>query len=172
MISEEKRMTSVRAAMISFFGGALSFWLPDVALFIAFDRSGYRWVWVWMTIACPTTALLFYWWLLRGRSGTVGPSSALYQFLGIWMLAPWFMILASFLANGFRADLPIGELPFLVFTTFIPVWTVPASAMQGSGFGLALITIPLPLLHVRNESDRWLIPPRLAFWRKGHSTFN
>ena len=162
-------MTSVRAASISFFCGAMSFWLPDVALFVAFDRSDSAWRWVSMTIACPTMALLFYRWIFRRRAGTDGPSSALYQLLGIWMLAPWFMTAAPFLAPGSRPGLTIGELKFLVLITLFPIWTLPASAMQGSGYGLVLITIALLIFHIRNESHRWLIPPPLAFWRKGRS---
>jgi len=65
-------VTSVRAASISFFCGAMSFWLPDVALFVAFDRSDSAWRWVSMTIACPTMALLFCSWIFRRRAGTDG----------------------------------------------------------------------------------------------------
>jgi len=161
-------MTSVRAASISFFCGAMSFWLADVALFVAFNSPDSRWP--WMTIACPPMALLFYRWIFRRRKvDTVGPSSALYQLLGIWMLAPWFMTVAAFLAPGSRPGLTIGELKFLVLITLFPIWTLPASAMQGSGYGLVLITIGLLILHFWKESHRWLIPPPLAFWRrKGH----
>jgi hypothetical protein len=157
-------MTSVRAVLISFFCGAMSFWLPDVALFVAFNRSNYTWV--WMTIACPTMALLFYWWILRRRKGAVGPSSALYQLLGIWMLGHCFMTVASFLSPGSRAALTVGELMFLVLTTFLPIWTPLLSAANGSGDGFVLITIALLIFHFWKESDRWLIPPALAFWRK------
>jgi|HubBroStandDraft_1064217.scaffolds.fasta_scaffold16216_1 hypothetical protein len=162
-------MTSVRAASISFFCGAMSFWLPAVALFVAFDRSDSAWRWVSMTIACPTMALLFYRWIFRRRAGTDGSSSALYQLLGIWMLAPWFMTVAPFLTADPGAALTVGEFKFLVFTTFVPIWTPLLSATDGSGLGLVLVTIAFPLLHVRNESDRWIIPPPLAFWRKGRS---
>jgi len=162
---------SVRAASISFFCGAMSFWLVDVALFVAFNRSNSTWK--WMSIACPTMALLFYRWIFRRRKGdTLGPSSALYQLMGIWMLGPCFMIVASFLAPGSRAGLTIGELGFLVLTTFFPIWTPLLSAANGSGDGFVLITIALLIFHIRNESHRWLIPPPLAFWRKGHSTSN
>lgn len=161
-------MTSVRASSISFFCGAMSFWLADVALSVAFNRSDS--MWVWMTIACPTMALLFYRWIFRRREGTVGPSSALFQLLGIWMLGPLFMTAGSFLAPGSRAALTFGELKFLVLATLFPIWTLPLSAMHGSGHGLVLITIALLIFHIRNESHRWLIPPPLAFWRrKSHS---
>ncbi|MGD0823910.1 MAG: hypothetical protein ABR908_04960 [Terriglobales bacterium] len=163
-------MTSVRAASMSFFCGAMSFWLPDVALFLAFDRSASPWV--WMTIACPAMALLFYLWILPRREGTVGPSSALYQLLGIWMLGHCFMTVASFLAPGSRAALTFPELIFLVLSTLLPIWTLPLSAMHGSGFGLVLITIALLIFHIWKESHRWLIPPPLAFWRKGRSISN
>jgi hypothetical protein len=168
MILREIGMTSVRAASISFSCGALSFWLADVALFVAFNSPDSRWP--WMTIACPTMALLFYRGIFRRRKGdAAGPSSALYQLLGIWMLAPCFMTVAAFLAPGSRPALTIGELKFLVLATLFPIWTLPASAMQGSGYGLVLITIALLTFHIRNESHRWLIPSPLAFWRKGQS---
>jgi hypothetical protein len=161
-------MTSIRAASISFFCGGISFWLADVALFVAFNRSDS--MWVWMTIACPAMALLFYCWIFRRREGAVGPSSALYQLLGIWMLAPCFMTVAAFLAPGSRPGLTVGELEFLVLATLFPIWTLPLSAMQGSGYGLILITLALLVFHIRNESHRWLIPPPLAFWRKDSSS--
>jgi len=143
----------------------MSFWLPDVALFVAFNRSNSAWV--WMTLACPTMTLLFYWWIFRRRRvDTVGPSSALYQLLGIWMLAPWFITVASF-GPGTRAALTFGEFLFLLLSMFFPIWTPLWSAANGSLFGLILITIALPIFHIRNESHRWLIPPPLALWRRG-----
>ena len=158
-------MTHRRAALLSFFGGAASFWLPDVVSFLAIgDRSR----WIAMTVLCPAGALGFYAWICRRRKGETpyGPSSALYQLLGIWMLAPWFMILASNLSPGPPPSMDLRLYLFLLVASLLPPLTLEASAMHGSGYALVLVTLGLPVLHLLKELGRWVVHPRIAFWRR------
>ncbi len=159
-------MSNSTEAIVGFFAGGAAFWLPDAAIFVAMDTSDSQWRWILMTIACPLVAVTFHRWTWRRRSDKRGgPSAALFQLVGIWMVAPWFMVLASWMAPGRSNVLTLGELKFLLMTTFLPIFTVPASAMQGSLYGLVIISLILPALHLGNENDRWLIPSPLAFWR-------
>jgi hypothetical protein len=151
-------MRAAHAALLSFFAGAASFWIPDVVAFAVIpDRAR----WIAMTALCPAGALCFYAWLRRRRVGDdLGPSSALYQLLGIWMLAPWFMFLASRLGPGTKMAMETGDYGFLLLASILPIWTPQASAEQGSGWALLLVTMALLVCHFRKESGRWLLPIR------------
>ncbi len=160
-------MSNSTEAVIGFFVGALSFWLPSGLIFAALDTSpsGVS-RWIPMTIACPLVAVGFYSWMWRRRATRQGgPSTALFQLVGIWMLAPLLMYLGSLLTPGRSHAVSIAELKFLLMVTFVPFFTFYAAAIQGSGYGLLLISIILPIQHLRHESGRWLVPKPLAFWR-------
>jgi len=161
-------MTHRRAALLSFFGGAASFWIPDV---IVFNLCKSQYGFVWMTGLCPIAGLGFYAWILRRRARGIpsGPSSALLELLGIWVLAPWFMVLASKLQPGPHDTWPAAMYGFVLLVMVFPPYTFFFSTANGSGYALILITLVLPFLHCRKELGQWIVPPRFAFWRKGRS---
>src|SRR5229473_8716811 len=78
--------------LLSFFGGAIVFWIPDIII-PAFkrDEQGYA-----VTAACPLASLLFYAVVLRLRRPMAsGPSTAIFSIFGMWVLALPFAMLAQ-----------------------------------------------------------------------------
>jgi hypothetical protein len=94
-------MSSWKWFLLGFFGGGITFWIPDVVI-AAFDHNeqGYA-----MTVACPATLIFFYVVMLRLRKAErSGPSTAIFAIPGMWVLALSFTTLAQWI----RSDAGIG----------------------------------------------------------------
>ena len=156
--------TKRRRLALSFaVGGALSFWLPDVA--VHFDTGpnfDSRHVWV-CTILMPATFLFAY--LVARRFGMkrdfkwVGPA----MLLGVWLTGGLFMTLATTSGSGFVGVDGVGRLLIIVFSV-IPVVTLLLAGNDGSL--LALLAVTLGALLLCGVRASWILltsvpsPPR------------
>jgi hypothetical protein len=65
------------------------------------------------------------------------------------------------------------DYSYLALMSIFPVYTVYVSAAQGSGYGLVLATVLMPVCYRMFEKERWLIPPdwkRRIHFRRSRST--
>ena len=137
--------TKRRLAFSFAVAGALSFWLPDVAVHIYtgpnFDS---RHVWV-CTILMPATFLFAY--VIARRLGMkqdfrwVGPA----MLLGVWLTGGLFMTLATASGSGFVGVDGVGRL-LIIVSSVIPVVTFLLAAYDGSLFALLAVTLGALLL--------------------------
>lgn len=153
-------MSSSKWILLSFFGGATAFWISDIVI-PALDPSERRGA---VTVVCPLVLLLFYFWVLRLRSGQrSGPSTALLAICGMWILALWFVMLAQTVrGNGFLGGFDwrdIAYLRYILVSSFIPTRIFLFVAIEGSIFALILGTIAMITCHFAFERNRWIIPP-------------
>src|SRR5437588_6968755 len=87
-----RKMSSWKWFLLSFFGGGIAFWIPDLVI-PALDRNeqGYA-----RTVVCPALLILFYVIVLRLRKAQrSGPSTAICALCGMWLFAVPFVFLAQ-----------------------------------------------------------------------------
>jgi hypothetical protein len=144
---------------LSFLGGGVAFWIPDVII-RALDRNEQG---LAVTIACPTLLILFYAAVLHIRKlKRFGPSTAIFALCGTWVLAPWFMLVAQWVrSQEGLGEFTWGDIGYLLVSSFLPTRIFVASALEGSLFALVIGTIAMVIGHLRYERERWIIPPSL-----------
>ena len=126
--------------------GALSFWLPDLAVHIRAARNfGSQQVWL-ITILLPATFLFAY--LVGRKFGAkrdfkwVGTA----MLVGVWLAGGLFMMLAATASGGgFVGAGVLGSLLMLVMS-IIPIVTYVLAASDGSLFALLAVTLGALLL--------------------------
>jgi hypothetical protein len=111
-------MSSWKWFLLSFFGGGIAFWIPDLVI-PALDRTEQRGA---VTFACPALLVLFYMILRRLRKPErLGPSIAIFAILGMWVFALTFTELAQEIrSEQGLGGLSWGDLGFLVVSSFMP----------------------------------------------------
>ena len=148
-LASPSRIKRPRLALSFTIVGALSFWLPDVAVHIsAGPNFNSRHVWV-ITILMPAAFLVTYVvarkFALKRDFRWVGPA----MLLGVWITGGLFMTLATVSGSGFVGVDGVGRLLIIVLSV-IPVVTFILAAYDGSMFALLAVTLgALLLLGVR-----------------------
>lgn len=134
-----------RLALSCAVAGALSFWLPDVAVHIvAGPNFDSRHVWL-CTLLMPATFLFAY--VVARRFGMkrdfkwVGPA----MLLGVWLTGGLFMTLATAWGRPYVGVDGVGRL-LLIVSSVIPVVTFLLAANDGSLFALLAVTLGALLL--------------------------
>lgn len=152
-----------RLALAFAVAGALSFWLPDVAVHIvAGPNFDSRHVWL-CTLLMPATFLFAY--VVSRRFGMkrdfrwVGPA----MLLGVWFTGGLFMTLTTAWGRGFVGVDGVGRL-LLIVSSVIPVVTFLLAANDGSLFALLAVTLGALLLLGMRASWTLLtyVPSRLG----------
>jgi hypothetical protein len=162
-------MSSWKWFLLSILGGGIVFWISD-AIIPALDPNEQRGA---VTVACPAVLIVFYVAMLRlRRSDRSGPSTAIFTLFGIWVLAPWFTMLAqSVRGSGFRAAFEWREFGDLLVSSFLPTRILEMVTLEGSVIALWLGTTAMIICHLAFERTRWLVPPNLwAALKLHHST--
>jgi hypothetical protein len=123
-------------------GGALSFWLPDVAVHVA-ARQTFDSPHVWLiTFLMPATFLLAY---LAGRRLAVQREFkwvGLAMLLGVWLLGGLFMTVAATASGaGFAGPNGIREGLLMIALSLIPPVTYMMAGYDGSLFALLAVSI-------------------------------
>jgi len=162
-------MKSLSLIVTSLAFGGLSFWAPTL---IFFPPTTSERVWLIVaSLASPLAIVAFSALALRMRrsGGADEPSTCLFALIGLWLTGPWLMTLAAALRTpDILRNMGPADYSYLVLMSFLPPYTLYVSAAQGSGYGLILATILLPICHRVFEKGRWVIPPtwkrRISFW--------
>ena len=142
---------------LSLFGGGFAFWISDVII-PALDRNEQR---VAVTIACPVILALFCLFILRLRKADPsGPSTAIFALIGVWVMAPWFTMLAQTVrGSGFRAGFEPKELFDLLFSSVLPTEIFEMATLEGTALALSLGTAAMIAFYLTLERSRWIVPP-------------
>jgi hypothetical protein len=111
--------------------GALSFWLPDVAIHrVAGPNFNSLHVWV-ITLVSPTTFLIAYVLARRFVAKLGYDRTGVAMLLGVWFLGGLFMVLSGTIA---------GNVVGMVVLSFIPIVTYVLATYDGSLFALLAVT--------------------------------
>ncbi len=151
-------MSSWKWFLVSFFGGATAFWIPDLVI-PALDRNeqGYA-----VTVACPALLIVFYVVVLRLRKAErSGPSTAIFAVCGMWVLALSFTTLSQWIRSEAGIGFEWRELGYLLVYSFMPIRILEVMTLGGNIFALILGTLAMVNCHVIFERSRWIIPPFL-----------
>jgi hypothetical protein len=153
------RMSSWKWFWLSFLGGGVAFWIPDVMI-PALNRNEQG---LAVTIACPTLLILFYAAALHIRKlERFGPSTAIFALSGTWVLAPSFTLVAQWVrSQEGLGEFTWGDFGYLLLSSFLPTHIFMAAALEGSLFALVIGTVTMVIGHRRYERTRWIIPPGL-----------
>ena len=135
------RTKHLRLALTFAVAGALSFWLPDLAIHVKAGRNfGTPEVWL-ITILLPAVFLFAY--VVARRFGVkrdfkwVGAA----MLLGVWLTGGLFMTLAATASGGgFVGDGILGSL-LIIMMSIIPIVTYILSASDGSLLALLAVTV-------------------------------
>ena len=138
-------MPSWRWFLLSFLGGGIAFWIPNILIpALNLKEQGYA-----VTAMCPIVLILFYVAVLRLRNGErSGPSTAMFAMFGTWVLALSFFLLAQRVRRG--------EWPGFGWEIVLLVM------LGGSIIALWLETVAMVICHVAFERTRWIVPPSLG----------
>ncbi|MFI5116049.1 MAG: hypothetical protein ACHP8B_05050 [Terriglobales bacterium] len=139
--------------------GGLVFWTPEILFALRIPSEG-KWL-AEASFAGPLALLAFCAAAAMYRKDMgVGPSSSLFALVGIWLTAPWLMLLgASLQTSGMFQNMRVIDYAYLCLMSVLPPLTLWTSAMHGSAYGLILATIVTIVCHRVFEKGRWLIPP-------------
>ena len=141
---------------LSFLGGGIAFWIPDLIV-PALNRNEQGGA---VTVACPAVLVLFYAVVLRFRkTERSGPSTAIFAICGMWILALLFVMLAQEIRAPGGGGLSWGQLGYLVVSSFLPTRIFELVALEGSIFALLLGTVAMIICHFVFERTRWIVPP-------------
>jgi hypothetical protein len=133
-------MSSWKWFLLSFFGGGIVFWIPDLVI-PALDRTEQRGA---ITFACPALLILCYMILRRLRKPErLGPSIAIFAILGMWVLALTFTELAQDIRSESFSGFSWGDLGFLVVSSFMPNRIVEFVTLEGSIVALVIGTVAM-----------------------------
>jgi hypothetical protein len=153
------KMSSWKWFWLSFLGGGVAFWIPDVIT----PALGPNEQVLAVTIACPTLLVLFYAAILHIRKlKRFGPSTAIFALCGTWVLAPSFTLIAQWVrSQEGLGEFTLGDFGYLLVSSFLPPRIFVATALEGSLFALMIGTIAMVFGHLRYEREHWIIPPTL-----------
>ncbi len=153
-------MSSWKSLLLSFFGGGVAFWIPDVVI----PALNHKEQGTAVTIACPALLMAFYLAVLRLRkTERSGPSSALFAICGVWLLALSFSTLAQTVrGNGFTGGRwTWNDFGYLLVSSFLPTRIVEFVMLEGSVIALCIGTIAMLVCHIAFERTRWVTSPSL-----------
>ena len=131
----------LRLAILFAVAGALSFWLPDLAIHIRSARNfGSQQVWL-ITILLPAVFLLAYvvarWFGVKRDFKWVGAA----MLVGVWLIGGLFTTLAATASGGgFVGTGILGSL-LIIMLSVIPIVTYILAAYDGSLFALLTVTL-------------------------------
>jgi hypothetical protein len=142
---------------LSFFGGGIAFWIPDLIV-PALNRNEQGGA---VTVACPAVLVLFYAAVLRFRKTERSePSTAIFAICGMWMLAPSFTLMAQWVrSQEGLGEFTWGDVGYLLLSSFLPTHIFLAAVLEGSIFALLLGTVAMIICHFVFERTRWIVPP-------------
>ena len=143
----------------SLFGlGALSFWLPEIALYAWTGHEMNRKL---VTLLLPCTFLLVYLLVSILRPKRMPePSAAIFMVLGVIFLGTLAMSIgATILGAGFRED-AVSTLLAVLLGTAIPIYAFIGATYDGSLYALIFVSILMPLVHLVFERQNWIVPPK------------
>ena len=151
--------------------GGIAFWIPELIL-VHWVIS--EWAWVLASLVGPIVLLASYFVVAAcRRRNDVGPSSALFTIVGVWLAAPWLMLLSAFVQTpGMLQQMRFVDYAYLCLMSICPPLSLWASATDGTAYGLMVVTIIMPICHLVLEKERWLIPPGARFFthfNRGHT---
>jgi len=136
--------------------GAISFWLPDVAIHAeAGPNLDARHAWA-ITVLAPAMFLFAYIvarrFALKHHFKKVGPA----MLLGVWLTGGLFMTIGAILSGSeFIGGTGIARL-VMIFMSVIPIVTFVLAALDGSQFALLAITVGgLLILGFRASITLW-----------------
>lgn len=135
--------------------GGVVFWVPETFL----SRSIVsQWAWVIESFLGPSLVLVFCFVAAKyqPKDVSIAPSPSLFALVGLWLFAPWLMLLR---ARGAFDGMRFIDYAYLCLMSIFPPLTFWTSAMQGSAYGLMLATTVAVICHCLLEQNRWLIPP-------------
>ena len=130
-----------RLAILFAVAGALSFWLPDLAIHVHAARNfGSQQVWL-ITVLLPAIFLIAYvvarWFGAKWNFKWVGAA----MLLGVWLTGGLFTTLAATASGGgFVGTGVLGSL-LIILLSVIPIVTYILAAYDGSLFALLVVTI-------------------------------
>ena len=128
-------------ALLFAVAGALSFWLPDLAIHVHAARNfGSRQVWL-ITILLPAIFLLAYvvarWFGVKRGFKWVGGA----MLLGVWLTGGLFTTLSSTASGGRFVGTGILGALLIIMLSVIPIVTYILAAYDGSLFALLAVTL-------------------------------
>ena len=131
----------LRLAILFAVAGALSFWLPDLAIHVHAARNfGSQQVWL-ITVLLPTIFLLTYfvsrWFGAKRDFKWVGAA----MLLGVWLTGGLFTTLAATAAGGGFVGTGILGAALIIVLSVIPIVTYILAAYDGSLFALLAVTL-------------------------------
>ena len=131
----------LRLAILFAVAGALSFWLPDLAIHIRSARNfGSQQVWL-ITIVLPAIFLFAYvvarWFGVRRGFKWVGAATL----LGVWLTGGLFTTLAATASGGGFVGTGILGALLIMMLSVIPIVTYILAAYDGSLFALLAVTL-------------------------------
>jgi hypothetical protein len=136
------RIQQPRLALSFAVAGALSFWLPDVAIHIAARRtfdSPHVWV---ITFLLPATFLFAYFVLRRFAVRRDFKWVGVAMLLGVWLTGGLFMMLAATASGGgFAGANGVQGTLSMIAWSIIPLVTYMMAAYDGSLFALLAVSI-------------------------------
>lgn len=152
-------MSTWKCLLVSFFGGAVAFWIPDLVI-PALNRKEQGYV---VTAMCPILLILFYAAVFLFRKGDqTGPSTAIFAACGVWILALSFVLLAQRIRGGEGPGFGWQDFGYVLLSSFLPWRVVLFVTLEGSIIALWLGTIAMVLCHLAFERSHWIIPP--SWW--------
>jgi hypothetical protein len=131
-------MPSWKWFLLSFFGGGIVFWIPDLVI-PALDRTEGGGV---VTFACPALLVLFYIILRRLRKPErLGPSVAILTICGMWVLALSFTLMAQWIrSEAGLGRFSWGDIGYLLVSSFMPNRIFEFVTLEGSIVALLIGT--------------------------------
>ena len=131
----------LRLAILFAVAGALSFWLPDVAIHVRSARNfGSQQIWL-ITILLPAIFLLAYvvarWFGVKRDFKWVGAS----MLAGVWLTGGLFTTLAATASGGGFVGAGILGSLLITMLSVIPIVTYILAAYDGSLFALLAVTL-------------------------------
>lgn len=162
--SSQSHITRPRLALAFAAAGAISFWLPDVAIHAdAGPNLDARHAWA-MTAFAPAIFLFAYLvaqrFALKHHFKRVGPT----MLLGVWLTGGLFMTVGAILSGSeFIGGTGLWRL-VMILLSVIPIVTFILATLDGSVFALLAITVGgLLILGFRSS---------IALWRSGSTSSN
>src|SRR5271165_3869647 len=135
--------------------GAIAFWTPDVVLAAIFHQPSIeRWYLanpIFVISVCLTYAAIFK--LRASRFPTSNISAAFYMLIGIYVLAPEFMLMEQAFALS-RFHSTVQDWGYMILFSFLPPYTMMMSGYDGSAFALLFVTVFLIVADQKWEKHR------------------
>jgi hypothetical protein len=137
--------------------GAVAFWTPDVLLAAVFHQPSIeRWYLanpIFVISVCLTYAAIFK--LRASRYPPSNISAAFYMLIGIYVLAPEFMLIEqTFAFSRIPAFHTMQDWGYMMLSSFLPPYTLIMAGYDGSAFALLIVTVLLIVADQTLEKHR------------------